>query len=337
MASHTETPLRFGIIGTGGMGSAHAREIAARDDARVVAACDVDEAAIERFLERVPALKGGDLTRFTEVAALASSGLCDAVVIATPHTQHDEHIRLCLDAGLHVLCEKPMATTAAGARASMEAAERNGKVLAIAYQRHGNPLYRRAHEVVQQGELGDIRLVTVLIAQDCLDIFRDPSRTWRADPALSGGGHFMDTGSHINDMMLYVSGLAPEQVFAQMDNYGTLVDVITALSIRFTNGACGTFAATSLSHEDWREEFSFYGSEGVLNIRDGHLTLHKKGQDTRILRGSGRERRPVANFIQTIRGEVAEPQAGPIYGLRVAQISEAAYKSSRSGQSVRVG
>jgi predicted dehydrogenase len=122
-----------------------------------------------------------------------------------------------------------------------------------------------------------------------------------------------------------------------VDNYGTLVDVVTALSIRFTNGACGTFAATSLSQENWREEFSFYGSEGVLNIRDGHLTLHKKGQDTRILRGSGRESRPVANFMQVIAGEALEPQAGPIYGLRVAQISEAAYKSSRSGLAERVG
>ena len=337
MAQQSGVPVRFGIIGTGGMGSSHAREIAARDDARVVAACDINDAAIDRFLERVPALKGSDVTRFTDVGTLASAGICDAVVIATPHTQHDQHIRICLDAGLHVLCEKPMATTAAGARASMEAAERNGKVLAIAYQRHGNPLYRRAHEVVKNGEIGDIRLVTVLIAQDCIEVFRDPSRTWRADPAMSGGGHFMDTGSHINDMRLYVSGLAPQQVFAQMDNYGTLVDVVTALSIRFTNGACGTFAATSLSQENWREEFSFYGSEGVLNIRDGQLTLHKKGQDTRILRGSGRESRPVANFMQVIAGEALEPQAGPIYGLRVAQISEAAYKSSRSGLAERVG
>jgi predicted dehydrogenase len=337
MSAQSGTTLRFGIIGTGGMGSAHAREIAAREDAEVVAACDINQAAIDRFLERVPALKQRDIARFTDVAALAGSGLCDAVIIATPHTQHDEHIRLCLDAGLHVLCEKPMATTAAGARASIAAAERNGKVLAIAYQRHGTPLYRRAHEVVQSGEIGDIRLVTVLIAQDCLDIFSDPTRTWRADPTMSGGGHFMDTGSHINDMMLYVSGLAPEQVFANFDNYGTLVDVITALSIRFTNGACGTFAATSLSHEPWREEFSFYGSEGVLNIRDGKVTLHKKGQDTRILRGSGRESRPVANFIQAIKGEIPEPQAGPVYGLRVAQITEAAYKSARSGQPERVG
>jgi len=72
MAQQSGVPVRFGIIGTGGMGSSHAREIAAREDARVVAACDINDAAIDRFLGRVPALKGSDLTRFTEVAALAA-------------------------------------------------------------------------------------------------------------------------------------------------------------------------------------------------------------------------------------------------------------------------
>ena len=330
----SDSVLRFGIVGTGGMGGVHAREIHGRRDARVVALCDTSEQALERAASWFgPA--AADVARHTDLDGMLAAGGLDAVVIATPHTQHAAHIIAALEHGLHVLVEKPMATTAADARAITARAEAAGRVVAIAYQRHGSAGYRRAHEAIASGAVGDLRLVTVLIAQDCLENFI-PGRTWRADPALSGGGHFMDTGSHINDMMLWVSGLEPESVMAHIDNFGTLVDVCSALSIRFRNGAVGTFAATSLSPE-WREEFSFYGTKGVLNIRGDEMRLQVKGQDTVVLRGQGRDVRPVEDFIATVRGERPAPQAPPVYGLRVAQVSEAAYKSAQSGRAERVG
>jgi predicted dehydrogenase len=331
--------LRFGIVGTGGMGISHAREILLRPDATVAALCDVSDQALDRAVHRLYGATGATGSRppcYTSLDQMLAEAELDAVVIATPHTQHTEHIRKSLEAGKHVLCEKPMATTAADARAAIELAERKGLTLAIAYQRHGQARYKKAHEIVASGRLGDLRLVTVLIAQDCLSNFL-PGATWRADPALSGGGHFMDTGSHIVDMMLWVSGLEPELVYAEIDNYGTLVDVITALTIRFTNGARGTFAATSLSAEPWREEFSFYGTEGVMNIRADGLSYQTKGGDKIYPRAEGRDIRPVENFIAAIRGQVPAPQAPAIYGLRVAQVTEAAYKSARSGKPEHVG
>ncbi len=329
-----EAVLRFGIVGTGGMGGVHLREINARQDARVAALCDVSETALERTRAALGERAAG-VTSFTDLHRMLAEADLDAVVVATPHTQHAGHVTAALERGLHVLVEKPMATTAADARAIIAKAEGAGRVVAIAYQRHGSPTYKRAHEAIASGAIGDIRLVTVLIAQDCLANFL-PGRTWRADPALSGGGHFMDTGSHINDMMLWVSGLRPEAVCAQIDRFGTLVDVCTALTIRFDNGAVGTFAATALSPE-WREEFSFYGTKGVLNIRDGNLRLQIKGQDGVALVGEGDAIRPVEDFIATVRGQKPAPQAPPLYGLRVAQISEAAYKSAESGRVERVG
>ena len=320
-------PLRIGVVGTGGMGGHHARELQKRPDARVVALCDLAAPALDRAAAHF-AERGEHPARYQDLAVMLAAERLDGVVVATPHTQHTAHITAALEAGCSVLCEKPMATAAADARAVTELAERRGLVLAIAYQRHGDPFYRRAHEIVASGALGQIRLITVLIAQDCLGNFL-PGRTWRADPALSGGGHFMDTGSHIVDMLLFVSGLQPASVFANIDNYGTLVDVLTALSVRFEGGAVGTFAATSLSTE-WREEFSFYGDKGVLNLR-GDMTLHLNGTAPEAQSGSGPTVTPVANWIAAIRGE-AQVQAPPLYGLRVAQISEAAYASQRSGR-----
>lgn len=329
-----EAALRIGFVGVGGMGGVHLREVAQREDAQVAALCDVSAAALDRAVERLGA-KGAGAARYTDFDAMLTGAQLDAVVIATPHTRHAAQVAAALDHGLHVLVEKPMATTAADARTIMAKAESAGRVVAIAYQRHGSAAYRRAHEVIASGAVGDIRLITVLIAQDCLDNFL-PGRTWRADPALSGGGHFMDTGSHINDMMLWVSGLEPASVAAHIDRYGTDVDICSALSIRFTNGAVGTFAATALSPE-WREEFSFYGTKGVLNIRDGETRLQVKGEDTLVLRPRGQDVRPIADFLATIRGERPAPQAPPIFGLRVAQVSEAAYRSEQSGRSERVG
>jgi predicted dehydrogenase len=331
--------LRFGVVGTGGMGMAHAREILARPDAGLTALCDVSEAALERAIGRLygaNAPAGWLPQRFTSLERMLGEASLDAVVIATPHTQHAQHIRASLEAGKHVLCEKPMATTAADARAAIDLAERKGLKLAIAYQRHGQARYKKAREIVASGVLGEIRLVTVLIAQDCLANFL-PGASWRADPALSGGGHFMDTGSHIVDMMLWVSGLEPALVYAEIDNFGTLVDVITALTIRFTTGARATFAATSLSAEPWREEFSFYGTAGVMNIRADGLSYQTSGGDKIYPRTEGRDVRPVENFIAAIRGEVPEPQAPAICGLRVAQVTEAAYKSAQSGRPEPVG
>ncbi len=329
-----ERVLRFGVVGTGGMGRVHLQELARRDDAQIVALCDASASALERA-RGLLGERGDHVRTFTELAQMLADTELDAVVIATPHTEHAGQIMAALRRGLHVLVEKPMATTAKDARAVLAEAEACNKVVAIAYQRHGDPGYQRAREIVAAGSIGDIRLITVLIAQDCLQAFL-PGRSWRADPALSGGGHFMDTGSHINDMMLWVSGLQPASVCAHIDRFGTLVDVCTALSIRFDNGAVGTFAATSLSPE-WREEFSFYGTEGVLNIRDGQMYLQVKGQEPVTVTGEGSEVRPVEDFITTIRGGKAEPQAPALCGLRVAQISEAAYKSAETGRSEPVG
>ena len=110
--------------------------------------------------------------------------LFKAEYITTPHTQHGAHVRACLEAGLHVLVEKPMTTTARDARELIALAEKTGKVLAIGYQRHGDGKFIKARELVQAGRIGEIRLVHVIIAQDCLENFL-PGASWRADPAFS--------------------------------------------------------------------------------------------------------------------------------------------------------
>src|SRR6266849_1572300 len=274
--------LRIGFVGAGGMGNHHAREALRREEARVTAVCDPSAPARERLVGTLGAASEGVKTHATLEEMLAAEPI-DAAVITTPHTQHGAHVRACLEAGLHVLVEKPMTTTARDARELIVLAEKTGKVLAIGYQRHGDGTFIKARQLVQSGAIGEVRLVHVIIAQDCLDVFR-PGASWRADPALSGGGHFMDTGSHINDMLLWITGLEPKRVQAFINQEGTLVDVQTAVAVEFTNGAVGSLSYTSLSPE-WREEFTFYGTEGVMRFGAAEpLRVTRRGEDTLLPR-----------------------------------------------------
>lgn len=316
------------------MGNHHTREIGRREDAVVAAICDPSADARTRMVGTV-GRAAGDVPQYSDVDEMLSKEKLDAVVITTPHTQHAAHVRAALQKGLHVLVEKPMTTTARDARDLMALADARGKVLAIAYQRHGEGKFIRARQLLQEGAIGDIRLTHVIIAQDCLDIFR-PNASWRADPALSGGGHFMDTGSHINDMLLWTTGLEPKRVSAFINKEGTLVDVVTGLTVEFTNGAIGTLAYISLSPE-WREEFTFYGTEGVMRFGAAEpLRVHRRGEDVILPRNAGGGRPPLQNFLNAVQGK-EEVQAPPICGLRVAQLTEAAYKSAESGHSEAVG
>lgn len=329
--------LRFGILGTGGMSHGHARAILEREDAMLEAIADPSDGAMDALVARVVPPGMAPPARFHDLDAMVAHGI-DALVIVTPHTQHAHQIATALRAGIHVLCEKPLATTAADARRSMDLAAAHGRVLAIAYQRHGQAQFRQARDLVRSGTLGDIRLITVLIAQDCLENFI-PGSSWRADPALSGGGHFIDTGSHVVDQMLWVSGLEPERVYAEIDNFGTDVDVVTAASIKFTNGARATFAATSLSGEAWREELTFYGTKGTMRLgRADGLSYQLMGGDRVFPRAASMpDVRPVDDFVEVVRGRRPEPQAPAACGLRVVLVTEAAYRSAVSGRPEPVG
>lgn len=326
--------IRIGMVGAGGMGNHHAQQIMQRNDALIAALCDTREEALDHVAGTLGDA-GRDAGRHLDPDTMLEQEQLDAVVVTTPHTEHARHVRTCLEAGLHVLVEKPMTTTARDARDLIALSEDSKKVLAIAYQRHGEGKFIKVRELLHSSAIGEVRLVHVIIAQDCLSIF-EPGASWRAEPELSGGGHFMDTGSHINDILLWTTGLEPARVQAFINQEETLVDVHTSVVVEFTNGAIGTLAYTSMSPE-WREEFTFYGTEGMMRFGAAEpLLLHRRGEDIVLPRTPGSGKPPLHNFIDAIQGQ-AEVQAPPICGLRVAQLTEAAYASAQSGKPEQVG
>ena len=110
-------------------------------------------------------------------------------------------------------------------------------------------------------------------------------------------------------------------------------------TIKFTNGARASFAATSLSGESWREELTFYGTKGTMRLgRADGLSYQLKGGDRIFPRAAtAPDVRPIDDFVEVIHGRRPEPQAPSVCGLRVAQVTEAAYRSATSGRPEPVG
>ena len=147
--------VRFGIVGLGNMGWFHAKSLGAIANAKLTAVCSPfpreTEAASQKFA----------VTGFNSTEELFASGLIDALLIATPHMQHAEIAIAAIDAGIHVLCEKPIAVTIRDARRVNAAAARHPQLtFGIMFQQRTMPLYRTLREMLAEGTLGEVSRIT---------------------------------------------------------------------------------------------------------------------------------------------------------------------------------
>jgi predicted dehydrogenase len=326
--------VKLGLIGCGGFMRAHVWRLAGVKSARIEALVEPSRRNLKRFLGHHPEL--ADLPTFASHGEMLGRVELDGVVIASPHSSHYEQIMDALGRGLHVLTEKPMVSDVRQAKAVIAKAKRKRRILMIGYQRHYSPAFRLARDTIASGKLGRVTFVAALQAQDWL---RGTKGTWRQDPVLSSGGQLNDSGSHLLDVILWVTDLTPDVVCAQIDNRGSKVDILSGLAVRFRGGAIGSIAVVG-DAPGWWEDVTFYGEEGSLYVRGDRLLLRTrtksgaaKDQDiTKRLRYKGD---PDKNFVDAILGR-DEPQTPAICGLRVAQLTEAAWESARLGKPVKV-
>ncbi len=324
--------IRVGFIGCGGNASGHIGRVLDIPEAEVVALCDVDQASLQRAKERNS--QAAELPEFTHYQEMLEQVELDAVEISTPHTLHFEQIMAALDKGLHVLTEKPMVCTVDHARQVIAKTEEIGKVLMISYQRHLQAQYRYVRNQIAAGELGDIQFISALQDQKW---YQGTIGLWRQQMALSGGGQLNDSGSHLLDIALWMTGLEVAEVQAYMEYFDSEVDINSALSLRFRNGALGTIAVVGNSPTGgmW-EDITIWGTKAVVYIRQGQIfykTQHSNEvYEVNNLPGSTT---PDQNFIDAILGR-DQVQVPPECGLRVIELTEAAWASAASGQPVKV-
>jgi predicted dehydrogenase len=321
--------IRLAFIGAGGVAAGHYKRMMDTGQVDLVALVDPSQTSLARFRERCPGSEG--IPAFPEYRAMLESVALDGALILSPHVFHFDQIKTCLQRGLHVLSEKPLVCRSRDARTVIALAERTGKVLSLSYQRHYEPVFRYMRAEIAKGRIGDVQFVQALQAQEWLRLTRG---TWRQRREISGGGQLHDSGSHLIDIVLWVTGLDAVEVFARGENFGTEVDVNAAISLKFSNGALGNLSIVG-NAPTWHEDHSIVGSKGAFYLRqDGTLLLQSGDGKPRPVRLPRHTENPDSNFVKCILGQ-ATTETPPHCGLTTLLATEAMWKSMATGRPVR--
>ncbi len=323
--------IRLGMIGCGGYTRYRLNNTLGVAEAEVVALADPEPSQIALTKEKHPATK--DCKEYADYKDLLASGDVDAVMIATPHTQHVDQICDALDAGLHALCEKPLVTSVADAHRVIAARDKAGKVGMVSYQRRFQPEFRTIRERLASGEAGKLQFVVGL---SCQEWKRGTAGSWRQIPELSGGGQLNDTGSHFVDILLYLVGKQARSVSAYGDFRGTPVDIDSALSVQFEDGVLGTITIVG-DAPAWHEEITLITDSTAFYVRGGKLAIQTFGGEKEEIELS-RDDVPSADqhFVDCITRGI--PCESPFEaGLAVIGLTEAAWTSmAHEGQAVKI-
>src|SRR5690606_3602586 len=289
--------------------------------------------------------------------ALRDDGI-EVVAVVTPNHLHFPVTKACLEAGLHVICDKPLTVSVEEAQALRRIAKAEDRILAVTYNYSGYPMIRQAQEMIARGDLGAIRVVQGEYAQDWLsrDIESGGNKQaeWRTDPAKSGaGGCIGDIGTHIYHLIGFVTGLEVESLCAELSTFvaGRKLDDSAQLMLRFRGGARGSIWASQVAAGcenglqlrvfgdkggiTWRQEnpneliFSPLGEPARRLTRGGPGTGEAAARLTRI--PAGHPEGYIEGFAN-IYGEIAAAIRAAREGSRVdASVTFPAGKDGESG------
>ena len=297
--------LRLGMVGGGQgafIGAVHRFAARLDDDYELVAAAPSSDAERARASGVEMRLAWDRVyTDFREMARAegAREDGIDVVAIVVPNHLHYAVARAFLEAGTHVICDKPLTTTRADGEQLLALATQQRCLFALTHNYTGYPLVRAARELVASGALGDLRVVQVEYAQDWLaqplEGSGNKQAAWRTDPALAGpAGCLGDIGSHAAHLAEYVSGQTPSEISAELATFvpGRRVDDHVQIQLRYSTGARGLLWASQVaSGEENGLRLRLYGSKAGLRWQQeqpNELWLTPLGQPTqRLTRGMG--------------------------------------------------
>ena len=320
-------PIRLAIVGCGQIGRLHAERVVADGRAQLVAFCDPQPASAARFqFDFAP-----DARLFPEVGGMAATCPLDAAVICTPTHQHFDQVRLLRERGIALLCEKPLADSRDRIVQLMAETQNSQPALSVAYQRRCWAVYRTLRREVQSGRHGPVRSVTAHVSERWQQTI---AGTWRDDPAFNPGGYIGDAGSHKIDMVFFVTGLAPREVFAHSDRRGSRVEITTTLSARLENDvALGVNFIGDAQH--FREDFHVHCAEAELLYRDGKVSIARRNTIEPVA-SLEPESNPDSAFLDFLAGTA--PNFAPAQvALPVWDFTQAVLESARSGQRIHLG
>jgi predicted dehydrogenase len=279
----------------------------------------------------------------------------DGVVIAgTPNTHYDQ-ARYALEHGLHVLMEKPFVFHTAEAVELADIARAKGLLLSVCHPALYSPEMAEARALIRRGAIGTIRMVSGVFSQRVIDLLRGdvgamfkagnrydvaPNASSYSDPSVSGGGEGHTQASHIIGMILWLTDLTPQTVFAFMSRMESGLDVSDAVSVQFDGGAVGTVAANGdLPQGVGAKQLQIQGDAGVIGMDTPTGALYHYASQEEGPRRLRSAPTPYAdcvgdvpkNFVRAILGK-EELRVGTEVAVNEVGLLDAAYRSAASGR-----
>ena len=265
--------LNVGVISCSDMAQSHMLAVKNHEQACLAAVCDVDEEKLREAGDKM-----GVEARYTDYRELLRHPGLDAVIIVTPDQLHREMVEESLKAGLHVLCEKPLALLREDLNAIVAASRASDKKLMVGQICRFTPGFAKAKELIDAGELGDIYYVESEYAHDYQDILSENG--WRSDPNRNGvvGG-----GCHAVDLLRWVAG-DPIEVTAYANHKMLPIvpyDDCTIAILRFENDVIGKVFVSTGCKRAYTMRSSFYGTKGtvVCDNTSPSITFYKSQEE----------------------------------------------------------
>ena len=257
--------MKFGIVGAGVIAEYHREAIERAEGAELVGVYDKFPEASEKFAAR------HGLPSFSSIETLVENGVAEVVTIATPSGWHLEPSLRAMEAGAHVLCEKPLEVTTGKIDRMIAVSERTGRKLGAVLQVRTFPGCRTAKETIRDGKLGEILIADAYIKYYRTQEYYDAD-AWRGTFELDGGGAAMNQGIHWIDLVNWLVGDA-EWVESRCATLGHDIEVedVCHAVVGWKGGGRGMIEATTCAKPGFPTRIEIHGTRGSLLLEDSHI------------------------------------------------------------------
>lgn len=338
--------LKVGVIGCGSIAKhRHLVEFAQNNQVEIVAVCDIVEGRVNEF-----AVKYG-AKAYTNYEELLANKEIDAVSVCTPNYLHAPVSIAALQAGKHVLCEKPMATSKVEAEAMIEAAEVAGKKLMVAHNQRFVPSHQKARQLIEKGELGKIYSFRTAFGHSGPEGWSaDGEDSWFFKKNEAFLGAMGDLGVHKTDLLRFLLGEEFVEVGAFVETsakHNADVDDTAVCVLKTQSGIIGTLAASwsYVSKED--NSTIIYGENAIVRLEDdpvnslivqyknGEVAKYELGGIQTNDAGGQSNSQVIDRFVKSIIQSEESPISG-VEGLKSLQVVLAALESNETKQIVSI-
>ena len=274
--------VRFGIVGCGNMGTGHSKHFreGSVTGGVLTAVCDINEKKFAGFKERF----GDSIAYFNNAEDMFRSGLCDCVIICTPHYSHTDLAILAMDCGLHCIVEKPAGVYTLQVKEMLARAEKADTILGIMFNQRTNPAFKTMKKMIADGKIGEIKRTNWIITDWYRTQYYYDTGAWRATWAGEGGGVLYNQSPHQLDLFQWIIGMQPSKVHA-FCHYGKWHDIeveddVTCY-VEYPNGATGVFITTT-ADAPGTNRFEVTGTLGTLIFENNKLYYKQLLKDERV-------------------------------------------------------